>query len=584
MLSFRQKVFYTYLGVFILFVLFLFPFATKLVHNLVRKALNDRATEIIHRIETADNDQALVRKLRDQGATIFFRVSLINNNGKVLFDSHTKRLLGPKYNKEYVVDHPEVLEAFEKGTGYHEDYSQIFDEKFAYMAKAFDFHGKTYVLRTAFPFKYVNELSNDFIYVFLVVLTFVLLMFSLMTWFIISTLTKPIQEIISAVTPYQEGEQAQLPEIKISGTEKNDEFSKLADTLNSLSAKVQIQINSLTSERNEKENLLESLVEGVIAVDSNMRMTFANTAAQKLMNLEDRQILGQPFPTSKMPQGQRLLENSLKLGVPLTDAITIKSESPETYLDIVASPKKDKTGALLVMQDRTEHYRIIEMRKDFIANASHELKTPITIIRGFAETLHDNPDLPQKTFLEITDKIVRNSQRMGDLVKDLLTLADIENLPESRLVITDIVELTNKCVEVVQEAFPTAKIELTTLGRGPYDLTCDPSLLEMALMNLIHNSAKYSTPPADIHISIENKGEIIEWIITDKGIGIPKEALEHIFERFYTVNRLHSQKMGGSGLGLSIVDTIISKHRGKISVESKVDQGTTFTVLLPVNL
>ncbi len=584
MLSFRQKVFYAYLGVFILFVLFLFPFATKLVHNLVRKALNDRATEIISKIETADNDQALIRKLKDQQAVIFFRVSLINNNGKVLYDSHTRRLLGPKFNKEYVVDHPEVLEAFEKGVGYHEDYSQLFDEKFAYMAKAFDFHGKTYVLRTAFPFKYVNELSNDFIYVFLVVLTFVLLMFSLMTWFIISTLTKPIQEIISAVKPYQEGEQAQLPEITISGTEKNDDFSKLANTLNSLSAKVQNQINSLRSERNEKENLLESLVEGVIAVDSDMNMTFANNAAQKLMHLENKEIVGQPFPADKLGQGQRLLENSLKLGIPLTDAILIKSGDQEIHLDIVASPKKDKSGALLVMQDRTEHYKIIEMRKDFIANASHELKTPLTIIRGFAETLHDNPDLPKDTFLQITDKIVRNSQRMSNLVKDLLTLADIEKLPESRLVICDIADLTLICKDHVLEAFPTARVEIELMGEGPYELTADPSLLEMALMNLIHNAAKYSNPPADIKITIENKESFIEWIISDKGIGIPDEALERIFDRFYTVNRTHSQKMGGSGLGLSIVETIINKHNGKITVESIVDKGTTFTVHLPTNL
>lgn len=584
MLSFRQKVFYTYLGVFILFVLFLFPFATKLVHNLVRKALNNRATEIISKIETADNDQAMIRKLKDQQAVIFFRVSLINNNGKVLYDSHTRRLLGPKFNKEYVVDHPEVLEAFEKGIGYHEDYSQLFDEKFAYMAKAFDFHGKTYVLRTAFPFKYVNELSNDFIYVFLIVLTFVLLMFSLMTWFIISTLTKPIQEIISAVKPYQEGEQAQLPEITITGTEKNDEFSKLANTLNSLSAKVQNQIDSLRSERNEKENLLESLVEGVIAVDSNMNMTFANNAAQKLMNLETQAIVGQPFPANKLGQGQRLLENSLKQGIPLTDAILIRNNEQEIHLDIVASPKKDKSGALLVMQDRTEHYKIIEMRKDFIANASHELKTPITIIRGFAETLHDNPDLPKETFLQITDKIVRNSQRMSNLVRDLLTLADIEKLPESRLIICDIGDLTEISKEHVLEAFPTAKIDIKLIGEGPFELTSDPSLLEMALMNLIHNAAKYSKPPADIKITIENKENFIEWIISDQGIGIPADAIDHIFDRFYTVNRTHSQKMGGSGLGLSIVETIILKHNGRITVESQVDQGTTFTVHLPLNL
>ncbi len=581
MLSFRQKVFFTYIGVFILFVLFLFPFATKLVHNLVRKALNDRATEIIEKIEGADNDAGLIRRLKDQRAIIFFRVSLINDEGKVLYDSHAKRLLGPKYNQEYVVDHPEVLEAFEKGSGYHEDYSQLFDEKFAYMAKAFDFKGKTYVLRTAFPFKYVNELSKDFIYVFLIVLIFVLLLFSMMTWFIISTLTKPIQEIISAVKPYQEGEQAMLPEIKISGTEKSDEFSKLADTLNTLSSKVQHQINSITSERNEKEVLLESLVEGVVAVDPHMEVNFANTSSLKWLGID--KLVGQPFSKAKIPQCEHLLIDCQKKGIPLTDAINITVNGKQLYFDVVASPKKDNTGALLVMQDKTEHHKIIEMRKDFIANASHELKTPITIIRGFAETMHDNPDLPRETMVEILNKIVRNSQRMSTLIKDLLTLADIENLPESRLVLCDIDNLTQKCRSHVLEAFPSAQIQVDLSGNGPFELLADPSLLEMALMNLIHNAAKYSTPPANIRVTIEKTGENILWKISDQGIGIPKEALDHIFERFYTVNRAHSQKMGGSGLGLSIVHTIISKHHGTISVTSEVGTGTTFFLTLPIS-
>lgn len=582
MLSFRRKIFLTYLGVFTLFVLFLFPFATKLVHNLVRQALNDRATEVITKIETAKDEEDLVKKLKDQKAVIFFRISLINNEGRVIYDTHAKKLLRTPFSEGYIVSHPEVKEAFAKGSGYHEDYSALFQEKFAYMAKEFDFHGKPYVLRTAFPYKYVNALSNDFIYVFLVVLIFVLLLFSLMTLFILNTLTKPIQEIVSAVKPYQEGSLASLPEIKLSGVNQSDEFGKLASTLNSLSAKVQNQINTLTQERNIKEVLLESLVEGVVAVDPQMIVTFANTAALKFLGVEMENFIGHPFSVAQNSACENLLIDCQHQGIALTDAIHIDSDGKKIYFDLVANPKKDKTGAILVMQDKTAHYRIIEMRKDFIANASHELKTPITIIRGFAETLHDNPDLPRETALEITSKIVRNSQRMSTLVKDLLTLADIENLPESRLTTCDLVALTQKCKVTLLEAFPDAKVVIELVGDKPFTLTADPSLMEMALMNLMHNGAKYSEPPAQIQITLTKKDETLEWKITDKGVGIAKEALEHIFERFYTVNRIQSQKMGGSGLGLSIVDTIISKHHGKISVESQVGVGTTFTIVLPV--
>ena len=118
----------------------------------------------------------------------------------------------------------------------------------------------------------------------------------------------------------------------------------------------------------------------------------------------------------------------------LTETVTIKTDDKTIYLDLVAAPKKENTGAILVLQDKSSHYKMLEMRKEFVANASHELKSPITIIQGFAETLHDTPDLPPEMISEITAKIVRNSKRMSNLIKDLLALSDVENLSKSRLI------------------------------------------------------------------------------------------------------------------------------------------------------
>lgn len=399
MFSFRQKILLAYLVVFLLFLAGIYPFATRTVQKIATKAMYDRSQELIERIQTAPNDEALIRRLKEQKALVFFRISVINNERKVLYDSHTKRILGPRFSQEYVVEHPEVFEAFKTGRGYSEDYSELLGQTFSYLAIAFDFHGKTYVLRTAFPYKYVTELTHDFETGVIAMAAAILLLFSLMTWFIINHLTSPIQQIIKAILPFQKGETNVVPTIELKNLSKTDEFVKLGDTLNSLSVRIQKHIASLVHERNEKEAILESLVEGVIAVDVNMTITYANNMASKL--LENYHLVGQSFndPNNQIPHAQKfcsLILNCQMQKKPLIDTLQIKHESQKIFLDLVAAPKKENSGAILVFQDKTSHYKLLDMRKDFIANASHELKTPITIIRGFAETLHDNPDLPQK--------------------------------------------------------------------------------------------------------------------------------------------------------------------------------------------
>lgn len=223
------------------------------------------------------------------------------------------------------------------------------------------------------------------------------------------------------------------------------------------------------------------------------------------------------------------------------------------------------------------------MRKDFVANASHELKTPITIIRGFAEALHDNPDLPSDTYEQVTGKIVNNCEKMDVLIKDLLILTDIEHIPESRLMECDLVDITVNSETTVRDAYPNASIELHYSENEDYHLFADPNLIELCLINLIENAAKYSPPPAKISITLGKEDNWMTIAIKDNGLGIPKEELDAIFERFYRSEKSrYDRKIGGSGLGLSIVEMIIAKHFGKITVDSTEGKGSTFTVYLPI--
>lgn len=582
--SLRKKIFISYLIVFLVFIALMFPFATKTVKGIVIKSLDDRASELISKIQSAPNNEALVQYLKDQKSMIFFRVGILTNERKILYDTHTKRLLGPKFSQEYVVEHPEIFQAIQEGTGYYEDYSEILGQKFAYYAKVFNFHDKAYVLRTAFPYKYVSELTRDFEIGFLMLSSGALLLFSVMTWFIIHRLTSPIDQIITAIKPYQEGRQTTIPEIKLGNLNSQDDFGRLAMTLNSLSLKIQNHINSLIKERNEKVAILESLIEGVVAVDQGMKVTYANDMALKVLGIESNSFVGRFFSEVRQSVCEELLKSCQERMTPMTGAIQLKSEGRKLFLDLVAAPTNDTLGAILVLQDKTAHYKMMEMRKDFVANASHELKTPITIIRGFAEALHDNPDLPLETRIEVTDKIVRNCKRMTNVIKDLLILSDVENLPRSRVIDCDVEDLLVGCRSMLLELFPDATVMIEKKQGHEFSLSADPDLIELALFNLMENAAKYSNSPAQITISLDKEDAHLKISVADKGIGIPSHDIENVFQRFYTVDKAHSQKMGGSGLGLSIVETIIDKHCGKISVASTVGKGTTFTILLPYEL
>jgi len=581
MFNFSQKIFISYVTVFLLFIFFMVPFSSQIVQRITNKAMEDRADDLIEKIESAPNNDAIIRMLKELKGTIFFRMSVITDERKVLYDSRIKRLVGPRFSQEYVVNHPEVLEAFKTGLGYNEDYSDLLAQKFAYMAKAFDFHGKTYIMRIAFPYNYVAELTKDLKVSFIIVATLVLLLFSLMTWFAIHYLTKPIQQIIYAIKPYQEGLEPHIPEIQLKATSSTDEFQKLAQTLNSLSIKIRNHIGMITQERDLIETVLESLLEGVVAVDDKMQVTYANSMALKLMGLLREELIGKNFKESHQNECYTLLLNCQKDKKVLEETLRIATDNQKVFLDLVASPTKDNKGAILVLQDQTAHHKLLAMRKDFIANASHELKTPLTIVRGFAEALHDNPDLPRDVCEDITEKMVRNCERMNHVITDLLTLSDVENIPESRMQSLDLTEVLDKCCKNVNEAYPNAKIALKNSSNQEMMFIGDPYLLELAFNNLIENAAKYSKELPEINVNLEKVDHKIKITVSDNGIGIPKEDLEHIFERFYTVNKAHSRKLGGSGLGLSIVETIITKHFGKVKVSSEINKGTTFTVLLP---
>lgn len=583
MLSFRQKIFITYIILFFLFLAALYPLAIHTVQTMISRSLEERADELIAKIKNVPDDYAMVATLKEMKNRIFFRVGVLNESSKIVYDSHAKRRLGANFSQEFVLEHPEITDALDKGVGVFEGESTISDQRMFYMAKAFDFHGKKYILRVAIPQTYVKDATLQMQLGLLFFSVAVLLVFSVMTWVTINHLTSPIQRIIAAVRPYQEGAVDVLPEIEVAVTNPKDEFRRLADTLNSLSKKIRAQINNLKEARNEKVAVLESLVEGVVAIDDGMVVTYANGMALRFLGKKNEELIGNTFFGACPYKCEELVLSCLRENQLMIADLEIEVAGRKVYLDIIAAPKEDKSGAVLVMQDKSAHYRILEMRKDFIANASHELRTPITIIRGFAETLHDNPEMPSETRVQVTEKIVRNCERMTHLIKDLLTLADIEHLTESQLLPCHLPDLISNCCSMLQEMYPEAVVKIEMESGEDVDILGDSQLLELALINLLVNAAKYSKAPQQIAVGLKRVADTVQLSVADKGMGIPPEDIDHIFHRFYRVDKAHSRKLGGAGLGLSLVETIIQKHRGTISVVSELGKGSTFTISLPVS-
>jgi signal transduction histidine kinase len=579
MFSFSQKIIVSYLILFLIFFGLLFPFVTQSVKALVEKSMDDIAIKVIQKVDHSENLNTLIANLRKQEFSVVFRMSLIDSKGMLLYDSHLERLLGKPIDRTFT-QHPEVVEALKKGIGFSEQYSVIFGENYFYLAKAFHFQKKVYVLRMAFPAAQIKAINHRLEVGFFILATLFLFLFALMTFMILRHLTKPIRQIIQTIRPYQEGKTKVMPNIELNVSATED-FNTLANTINLLYKKEQGRIKSITEEKNKKQSVIDALHEGVIAFDKEGKVTSFNLSALRLLNLKQEDVDQKSFTSilEKLEDPIASVIKNLFIQIERTKQFAKKIvQFNQRYLELITAPFYEDIGHLLVIADQTNNYKVVEMGKQFIANASHELKTPITIIQGYAETLHDNPNLSKSQVEEATASIVKNCGRMTQLIKNLLSLAEIEHISSATFEKCDLVKLVQECREMISGLYENLEFHLICKNE-PYYVYVIPNLIELAIFNLLENGAKYSKGAPHLTVTLEKKEGSIEMRIEDKGVGIPREELEHIFKQFYSVDKSKSKKLGGVGLGLSIVKTIIEKNDVRINVESEVDKGTTFILI-----
>ncbi len=326
------------------------------------------------------------------------------------------------------------------------------------------------------------------------------------------------------------------------------------------------------------------LEEGVAIFSKKKNICFMNPSFLKILGKSRPYV--KDFSSWDVPKKELyeqclyLLKKVEKDRLELSETVFYK-EGKESFATHIKIKLLRFSCCMLVLQDLDKEKREFSLGKEFIANASHELRTPIAIIKGFVETIKDLPEVSEAMLEDIFDKILRNCSRMDDIVKNLLVLTDLDHLFALKKTPCDVAAVLDNVSYILKERHPKVEINVTgSCLKKP--LVADLPLLELALLNLLENGVKYSRDLAKI--TIEHRVEAKEHTISikDCGIGIPRENIPYIFDRFYAVNKPLSRKLGGAGLGLSIVKTIIDKHQGSIAVESCVDEGTTFTICLPI--
>jgi len=285
---------------------------------------------------------------------------------------------------------------------------------------------------------------------------------------------------------------------------------------------------------------------------------------------------------------QKLVGQALQCKESLDEEITFVQDE-ERFFRVHASPLcdagSDQIGVLLVLDDITRLRRLEKVRQDFVANASHEIKTPLTAIKGFVETLLNRAITDKEESLRFLSIIEKHTNRLSAIVDDLLLLSRIESEGEFNQVIyqeININDIIKSSIAVCQSKAAEKKITMDFDPINDIIVKLDQRLIEQALVNLLDNAVKYSPEDSEIFVSVEKSDKEIKISITDQGNGISKDHLPRLFERFYRVDRARSRKLGGTGLGLAIVKHISQIHKGKVSVKSTVGEGSTFSIHLPL--
>jgi two-component system phosphate regulon sensor histidine kinase PhoR len=537
--------------------------------------------ELIYRDMSGPIDKAQIdEKIKELSSRIDLRVTIVDTTGAVIADSQQNPALMENHSNR-----PEIYEALTGNNGHSIRTSTTQDKSLLYVSTPIFYENEiTGVVRVAMPLDHVDAGYKKIFSVLLAAILLTSLVAIAFSLALAYKYTRPLEEIIDTANEIAEGTLSKRVFIKT-----GDELEILAHALNNLTSSLEDKVNDAIAEKRKLELILQNMGNAVILLDRFSRVTTANKMAMSIFALTD-QMLGQHniqvIGNSLLDQAiqEALLSKESKI-IDLKTNIHGKKRVFQVFLAPVTGSENEVTGILSVFHDITTLQEMHDRQADFVTNASHELATPLTAIKGFAETLLDGA----LTQPELTEKFVRiiydEADRMHRLVQDLLKLARLSAQEYREQIKLEQVDIRPVLEAAKQDLAPRWQQKkhtiILTSGPEPIFALAHPDWLKQVIVNLLENSVKYTPEGGKISLTCSQEDQEVRILVKDSGIGIPAKDLPLIFDRFYRVDRARARTAGGTGLGLAIAKFIVEMLGGRIKAESVVDMGTTFIITLP---
>lgn len=524
--------------------------------------------------------QEMYQKIYDN-FNIYFSLNNISRTG-LLLDSNYKELLSEK-KIQLSNNALKCIELAQTNTTHY--YSMKDDESNAYVF-AYNINNEVegekveFIIYVAQDRTYISTQLNKVKNAYLVVIVLMLIVTVLIVYITARSITKPIAILTSKAESIANGA---VEHIALSSkSHAGYEISKLIDTFNLMILQTKNNMNEISSEKNKLETILLHLADGVLAFNLKGNLIHVNLAAKKMLSLTNEKTFEAIFSKLNVDIN---IEKIIYLEDWTSSEEMVKID--DKYFNIFFAPFKDEqnraSGVVVVIQDMTEQAKLDEMRKEFVANVSHELKTPLTSIKTYSETMLEQ-DLDEESKQKFMNVILTEANRMTRLVSDLLQLTkfDYQKIAWSKIEF-DITELTKQICEKhkIQADKKNQVLECYITSNVP-NVYGDRDGIERVITNIITNSIKYTPEGGNIKVYVGAVYDDAYIKIIDNGIGIPKEDLPRVFERFYRVDKARSREMGGTGLGLPIAKEIIESNGGSIHMNSEVGKGTEVIIKVPI--
>ncbi len=505
------------------------------------------------------------RRLSQTGQQM--RISVIDLNGKVIGDSV------PEEVNQNHINRPEIQQALKNGRGYDTRMSASVNQPYYYEAV---YIKDRLFIRAALPTADLDAVIGRLWFIAVLSMILGIVIVCIVTGYLVYHITEPLNQLTETARRISNGDYSS----RVAG-EYRDEVGTLARSFNTMASSTEAAFSELTNKQNQLEGLLQGMADGVLAVNDRNEILFLNQSARRLLDKPGLKADGRLEGSLLISKIANLMKNAIGFSQPKRESV-VGLPNEKQFLVYVSPIVGPEPSALAVITDVTRMHKLEQMRSEFVANVTHELKTPLTSIRGSIELLKSS-DRDEETRRYFYDVLDIEAERLHHLIDDMLVLSQIENAredPSSRR--CSVKEELKNCIDRLSPVAEKNGVSLSLEADPNLFVSCSPTRFQQLFGNLIENGIKYNKPNGSVVVMAQKQRKTVLVRVKDTGIGIASEHFERLFERFYRVDTSRSREIGGTGLGLSIVKHLAALYGGDVAVESEVGKGSTFSVWLPL--